>query len=397
MSWLDKVQNNIVITCGDGNSFSPQYVNATKEKEYKITEFEFPNIEGALVKRRAPGAHRYNLELIFQGENNIEDAEAFEASADDPRPWNITHPYYGDILVQPTNLNQSNTDHNVTRVNCEVIETIEEVYPDTSVSQSDVIQDSANETELQLAESFAENSDITPADDGGLSKTADQAFNSSVNNTPSDFANEYRNAFNTATSEIDNAVSEPLAAMRSTQNLLTLPSQFETTVKTRINLLKGQFDKLVSTIGNITGLNAKEQFQASAGTTLSAMSRSVVGNYETRNDVLNVIDTINEAKDTFFESIDELQDDDFLPNADALRNLSNTVNAGIVYALIELREAKQERKVVLVKNENLITLTHKLIGLDQNDENIQRLADINELSFSEFIQIKAGREITYYV
>ena len=87
MSWLDQIKNDLTIVTGDGKRYTPLHINAVKEKEYNTVEFNFPGVSGSLVSRRLPKGRRYALELYFQGEDNTTIADAFETSADDPRPW----------------------------------------------------------------------------------------------------------------------------------------------------------------------------------------------------------------------------------------------------------------------------------------------------------------------
>jgi len=59
-------------------------------------------------------------------------------------------------------------------------------------------------------------------------------------------------------------------------------------------------------------------------------------------------------------------------------------------------EAKQERIIYTDKNTNLILLTHQYVGLDADDENIQRFREINNIKNEELFTIKKGRKIKYY-
>ena len=89
MSWIEKINSGIVITCGDGKRYEPHYILAEKSVEYNVAEFDFVNIEGTLVKRSKPRGRRFPIELLFQGDNHLDVADAFEMSAKDDRPWNI--------------------------------------------------------------------------------------------------------------------------------------------------------------------------------------------------------------------------------------------------------------------------------------------------------------------
>ena len=108
MSWLEKVENKLTITCGDGKEYTPNYLAAQKAVEYNIAEFDFPNIEGTYISRKAPRGRKFPLELYFQGEDHLDVADAFELSARDPRPWKLSHPYYDELkqLRKPNPVHQ---------------------------------------------------------------------------------------------------------------------------------------------------------------------------------------------------------------------------------------------------------------------------------------------------
>src|ERR1700747_157220 len=114
-TWLEKIKNDIVITLGDGNIFHPSSINYKKQVDYNVASFDFPNVEGTLVKRSKPLGRKFDLEIFFQGESNIDVSNDFEFSAKDPRPWKILHPYYGTLIVQPQSLLFDNSQHNVTK------------------------------------------------------------------------------------------------------------------------------------------------------------------------------------------------------------------------------------------------------------------------------------------
>lgn len=46
MSWIDKIKTELIITCGDGKQYKPQWINAVKTKDYNVAEFEFPEVSG---------------------------------------------------------------------------------------------------------------------------------------------------------------------------------------------------------------------------------------------------------------------------------------------------------------------------------------------------------------
>ena len=60
-------------------------------------------------------------------------------------------------------------------------------------------------------------------------------------------------------------------------------------------------------------------------------------------------------------------------------------------------KAKQERTVEIEKDSNLIVLTHKYLGLDENDENIEIFRKMNNISNRNIFGVKKGTVIKYLV
>jgi len=124
MSWLERINSEFIIKCGDGREYQPLWMNAVKSYEFNVSEFEFINQRGAKVVREEAKARRFNLTLHFEGENVLDISDNFERSTYDKRPWTITHPMYGQLTVQPLGINFDNTKFNVTTITCTIVETL---------------------------------------------------------------------------------------------------------------------------------------------------------------------------------------------------------------------------------------------------------------------------------
>ncbi len=60
-------------------------------------------------------------------------------------------------------------------------------------------------------------------------------------------------------------------------------------------------------------------------------------------------------------------------------------------------DSQQERVVYTEKETNLILLVHRYLGMDVNDENLERFRQINQIKMNENFKIRKGRKIVYYV
>jgi len=89
-------------------------------------------------------------------------------------------------------------------------------------------------------------------------------------------------------------------------------------------------------------------------------------------------------------------DNNYQPNPIVQSELHDLVMFTIANLFDLAFDAQQERVVYLPKDSNLVLLTHKYMGL-ANDENMQRFREINNIKLKELFRIKKGRKIKYYV
>lgn len=406
MSWIDKINSDFIITTGDGKDYRPQWLNASMQMDFNVSEFEFPNLDGTLVNRQRRKGFRYALEIFFQGDDHLDTSEAFRASANDNRVWNITHPFYGTLIVQPLSLFFDNTQYNISKITGMLIETITEDNPKTTVDPVDNITlDKQNNDETFIA-AF----DVTPssADINTLSST-----NSNIYKRGSKYAvlqqsaEDYFNAFNTANAAINNATAKPLDAMRATQAVINAPALFQISVNNRLILLTSQFALLRGTVSTIIDRSSKKIYEVNAGSLISALCiaaiNPIAGDYGNRNAVLFIAQQIIGNYNNYLLDLDTLETENggsptsYIPDAGSLIGLSTLVSNTISSLFTIALSSKQERSIICEKDTNIIILTHRLYSLDPFDNNINELILNNNIGLYELTEIKKGREIVYYI
>lgn len=408
MSWIEKIQQNLTITCGDGRKFTPLYVYTQKSVEYNISEFEFVDIEGALVKRRKPKARRFELEIIFDGENNLDTSAAFEESAKDPRHWVMFHPLYGDLNVQPISLGFDNRVINITRITGTVIETIVEGAPRSTADAVDTITDLSEVVSDSIATSYAENIVPNATDINEMTAANGSLYNDGkVLAKEGDEADGYFNAFNDANSAILNATSEPLAAMNKIQAVIAAPALFAETIDARFRQFETQIDKFRAQLSGITTKSSKFLYQSNTGGVINAMVLAAAyplpGDYAKKQFILNIIDKLLSVYNQFIVDLDTLQTDNggspdsFVPDFTSINQLTSLVNFAVTNLFSISLGAKQERFIYLESDSNAIVLTHRFYGLVADDSTIDDFIAQNEIGLTEILNIRKGRKIIYFV
>jgi|GEM_PF-982269 hypothetical protein len=412
MSWVADVNTNFIITTGDNKNYSVNWMNARKAKEYFVAEFNYPNLAGSYVSRGQPKGNRYNLEIFFQGENNLETSQAFQDSSDNNlQPWIITHPFYGQIIVQPLGMDIDNTGFNVTKITCQVIETITQNNPITTVDPIDNIQiDKSN-----LDSTFASSLDQIPASSDIVNMTGNNntLYNRSIPiiKIPDDLTN-YFNLFQTARSAINNAIASPLVAMQAAQAVISAPALFETDVQSRVNLLNNQYQTLKAQIIPKNSyqkipVSTKQIFQIQAGTLISsqlvAASTPQPTDYTNASDVVTVIELLLDNYNQYLTDLDSIQTatggtpTSFIPDSASLIGLNQLMCNVIANLFTIALNGKQERTLILEKDTNIIVLTHRLYGLDEFDNNMSQLMVNNGWGLNQCIQIRKNTPVKYYI
>ena len=409
MSWIERLDSNLTITCGDGKQYTPLWKNPKKSYEFNVSEFNFQGVEGTLVYRKEVMGRQYPIEIYFTGDDNIEQAAAFEESSKNKAPWVWSHPYYDDILGHPVSLNFDNTKENVTKITGTFLETISDVYPRSNVNPKDKVKGQFNDTADALADDFATNvpePDTTVKDN--MTKNNDDLYNAAKSSaTNSEDAEAFRKAFSEANSAILTATTAPLAAIRKANDVIGYPADLQATAQARIGILKQNYDMLVTGLQTLTERNQKYVFESNASIILAAMSLAAStpqeGDYEKRTDVLSVAETINDTYSDLLVQLDALQtdrgdlEDSYVPGAAGLRNLSALYNFSIANLLNIALGSAQERTLVLTADDDVINLTHRFYGLDPQDINLNRFIEQNEISINQMLELKVGTQITYVV
>lgn len=403
MSWLERLNSELTITTGDGKTFTPLWKPAVKDIEYNTTEFDFPNLNGTYVYRTTVRGTKYSVEFYFQGEDHLDVSNSFELSARDNRAWTISHPFYGNIIVQPLGLQIDNSLYNVSKVTGSVMETITEDRPKITVDPVDKIatdKENLDEVTVNCMDTEPSLSDVNTMT-STTAKIYAQGSKLGLN------AEQYFNLFNTANSKITQATSYPIDAMRAIVAIINAPALFETSVSNRQDVLHRQFDLTRETIEGATKRASKLIYQITNGTILSAHALSLStpqkGDYNNRTDVLRIMQVLIDDYHAYLSDLDSLQTDNggevesYIPDADAMIGLNNLINYTISSLFNIALGARQERTIYLEDDSNVINLTHRFYGLDEADENIDEFILNNNIGLNEILQVRKGRKLVYYV
>lgn len=405
MSWKSNIDNiKFSIKTGDGKEFFPLWKPGEKSIEYNTSSFDFIDVEKSLVERKKPKSGKYPLTFWFQGDDNIEQAQEFEDSAKDNRYWTVTHPFYGSIKGQPLSISRNDSNYNITEITVDFWETIVFDYPKSNLSIQDNTLVKKEEVFDSAAKSYSEKEVFETKDidrlKGYIAKIGKAIEVIQNDTTFADFQNKINKALNAS----DYLITNSLNAISTAQDILNLPGEIVSSVKDRIGAYKSVFNSI---IGVLESVPDKLFLQSMGASVISAMCNEGVNfdfesDYTTITEVESVSRDILEIYNNYLTLVDGASvsnydiDNNYQPNPIVQSELHNLVMFTIANLFNLAFDAQQERVVYLPKDSNLVLLTHKYMGL-ANDENMQRFRDINNIKLKELFCIKKGRKIKYYV
>lgn len=412
MSWEDNINNRIRITTGDGKVYEPLTMLSDNvgSFEFNVSEFEFPEISGTKVDKRLRKGVRYPLVLYFQGENCIIDGKAFIESSNDTRPWDILHPIFGQFKGHPLGIDFDNSGINVFKISCTVVETILDDGVKTVFSPSDNAVFILNKSKETNVSSFNESvTSFETTDVTIMSSNTDKLYKASVSSiVDQDAFNEYFNLFNKAQTAIDNALFDAGLVIQQVQNFINYPANFSIGVKNKVNMIKQQANSFLSSVYNLSSsYNEKKIFENNKGEVINTLIQAITtpqdGDYDSAMDVLFIIEQSISIYNQFIDELQGLQSPDgyqpgsYLPDAEFLESLSYSFNYAVSNLFEIALNAGQERTIILEDDSNVVLLTHRFYGLEQDDSTLNKFISTNNITLDETIQIKKGRKIVYYV
>lgn len=419
MSWIDRINNiTLKVITGEGSVFTPLYKNASKSRNMTASVFEFNDIEGSLIRRGKTSSLRFPFEFHFTGADHIDEAKRFDEASKDQRAWTVTHPIYGDILVQPININYDDSSQNDTVVTGDIFETIKDTFPESSIDVKESVLSLVDESISNLGDSFAEITTPSASLVATLGNTISQTTDSYKLAAVTDIdLQSVQNASNAALTALTNISNDPVTFMNRTAELMRTPARFYARIQDRIRIMNDSYDDLKLAI--TVNVQNKLYFETATGVIVAGIAEASVletseiaddqaiednqiVDYKTRADVISVADSVKNAFNNYTTDIGNNQSeidatpDSYTPKQESINSVKEAVNEATGQLLQIAVQTRQERKYTLSKPMGLVMLVHRLLGTVE-DTVIRNFAEANNILLSEWLQIPQGREVIYYI
>lgn len=409
MSWIARLEQQLQIETGDGQRWTVSWKPSVIVQEYNFTLFDFPNVPGTFVRRREPRGRIFGVEFYFQGENHIEDSDAFLRASYDKRQWRILHPYQDEIRVQPLRLLLDQRGYNLTKITGRVMETIRGGLPQRAPSFEEEIAARKAEIDELTAQDFeAQTSNFQP-DETTLYGENINVFESTSENIIQTEEEQisYRNAILSAQNALVNIIDDAETFAVRIQEAINFPGVVESNVTARVNNLVDTYNALFTSLGNRLGLSRNNKvYSTNLGAThLSGICVASITNrdYSTSGEVLSVIDTILDLFEQYLDDTDEFTTENqtelesFAPNPDVVRAVYEIVNFTMSNLLEIALDSQQEYRIITAADSNVILLTHRVYGLDDDDANIDRFIATNNIGLNKIFNIPKDTEVLYLI
>lgn len=404
-TWKEKLENiKFSITTGDGKTYYPLWIRGEKGKEFNAAIYDFIDVPGSYVDRKNPQSNKYPLIFFFQGDDNIEQADAFEKSANDPRAWEVKHPFYGSINGQPTTLTRNDESYNVTQIKVDFWESVTEDYPESDISIKDRVNLKKANVLQSAGVSYLSGAKPKSSDVLKIKEVSNQTQGSFAKLLDNDTKITYQNAYSKSLKATDSLLSDSSTAYYSTQDLVNLPATFPKPVLSRIKSFKNAYESIK---GILSDRNSKYYYESQAGSCLANACNASVNpineDYVTREEVNEVSEILLQIYADYLATLDENQVDQYnienswSPDSELQMELYDLMSETISDLYVLAFNAKQERIVYAEKDTNLFLLVHKYMGLDLADENLENFRKINNIKNDELLVVRKERKLKYYV
>ena len=389
MSWKDNIENiELTIVTGDNEIFKPLYTTSSQDIEFNVSEFNFIELEGTLVTRKKVKSQKIPLNIIFQGDDHIDIAEKFLESSKDPRYWTVTHPIIGEIYGHPASINKINDDLNTVVFNIDFWETI---LPGEIKSAKNYPLELIESKNFELIEFGSLNliPDQKPELKSLVTKIKSR-YDVLIDKTNID---KYKGLIADAMSGIDKLLSEPQKAIRNISNLIQFPAYIEGSIKIRVNIVKAILDDILEILPK-----NKIVYSIFGGAVIAAIAQIILkpgeNDFITRSQVREQFNILSQTYDLFLNEVD---DGNFQQDFQEAITLNEIIINTLYYLYDVSFDAKQERYDIVESDTNLILLTHKYMGLDFEDKNLNTFRELNGIKNKNLFIVKKGRKITYLV
>lgn len=403
MPWTDRLRD-AAYTSPSGVRLTFDYEATSETFEQLGGAFNFPDAKGTYVQPLGASGRRYPLRLILWGAEYDTAAAAWMDALQEAGVGTLEHPAYGRKTVVPTG-SVTRRDEFVRGAGQAVIEvsffeTTGLVYPtqQTMGNLSEALGQAGDAQAENLAASGVLDSVSDQVDFQSRFNAALKAASATLRpiaNTVASAERQFIAVESSINRGIDVLIRDPLTMAYQVQQLLQAPARAAQEIGDRLSAyrnLAGSF--LGETPTRKTALYNSDMWIT--GTVSASILAADNTTFTRRPDTIAAAEQILETA----EAVAAWRDDNFaalgvVDEGGVWQSLQELV-AVAAGELVSLSFGlASERTITLTSDRTIIDLAYELYG--SVDDKLDALINDNNLSGDEIIELKRGRQVTYYV
>jgi prophage DNA circulation protein len=419
MSYLERLQKNILLTSPSGFEFTALWSGDSRSNEKQLGIFKTPGVRGVLSQDLDVNGDAYNTGVWFSGEDYDRTGEQFFNALRERGVWSVVHPVWGTkenmqvvSYTQPLELATG-----VIQTTIEFLQVLDKNGATSSqqvaaetVSQNIALQETTSDQLNQVV-------DQTTADQTAKLRTMAEntvaAFSTTLENITSQVA-EVQAQADSIKRGIDSTIGETpidvLSLAGQIQALVNLPGQVEVNLKSRIETYQRFADTIfesspdsptdanintaaIQELANVAAIGA---VAVGAVTTQLKSRQSVIDNVEASLDLFeSVVDGLD-ATQALYDG--QLLSDSYFSQSQSFADTALISALSLAFLIKSAFDLAIEKRITLTEPQNPVMVAmREYQGPGENDENIDLFIDSNELTRNEVLLLPAGKEVVVYV
>jgi prophage DNA circulation protein len=387
----------------------------SREGGKKVSLHELPFQDNGKIQQQGNTITKFPIVAYIYGKDYDLTADRFYNALEEKGIATLDHPRWGEKKVIPITYNQ--TENFVDNVRFATITIDFVIYTEQATPITKKEQLSKFATKLEAFKNTVSLDFLNKFDIRNLleKSAAMQTFNTllssfenglgAINQTKEEIKNQYDNILKSI-NRVDGLITDTEETINSIITLSFLGIGTDEKVGNITNAYLNTLNDYNATFianSNREYLCSSNQLEVFGASNVGAVS-SVILNYDFENKVeaINFLNNLDNLYQLFLNNQDNLQakfkdtllsDNYFLSN-DTLLFLKELIAIAIEYVLNQLFDLKIEKKIIIDKETNPISLCYELYG---DIEKLDALISDNDLKKYEMFIIPIGKEIKIYV
>ena len=413
----------ITLTAPDGSWWSPSWQGNDIEAAKLVGQFNTPLADGTVTQDLGSKGLVFPLTLSFEGDYHDKQAFSFLRALSQRGPWTVTHPVYGDFILQPISATlsaQPVSSGNITKIESSWIETalIDTILSVSELSgqlsdQVDAVNASAS-AQFQAAINLADPEAMAAAAIAGVNGLASFSGSKlfSIIQGVSDVQGALATAYAGAQAALTAVPMDVINAASQIQTLIQFPAVIIADLGAKVTAFGDFAGRIMDSL--VPGSDADSRNQAVmselylAAAVTGAAEAVVASTPTTREQAIQAITDVNALLTNVTAALDAVQTasagnlavDQYFSNSLCFADLARLTGLVAAYLLRLIFDLKVAERFTLTVPKPPIRIAIEEYGTEYSSDGISNF-DLfiasNALHGNDIILLPAGREVVVYV